>query len=114
MALLANTRYNDYYLPMPRRPSKSLPLEAEVFLTLLHAADSLLRPAEEMLKSAGLSHTQYNVLRILRGAQHGNEKAKDNTGLPCGEIAARMITRAASRTRLAWVPTPQGTQTAGA
>jgi DNA-binding MarR family transcriptional regulator len=85
---------------MARSPSKPIPLEAEVFLTLLHAADSLLRPAEEMLKTTGLSHTQYNVLRILRGARRGTEKSAENTGLPCGEIAARMITRDPDITRL--------------
>jgi DNA-binding MarR family transcriptional regulator len=82
---------------MPRSTLKPISLEAEVFLTLLHAADSLLRPAEEFLKSANLSHTQYNVLRILRGALRGNEKG---AGLPCGEIAARMITRDPDITRL--------------
>lgn len=85
---------------MARSNSKLIPLEAEVFLTLLHAADSLLRPVEETLKSAGLSHTQYNVLRILRGARRGDEKAGDSSGLPCGEIAARMITRDPDITRL--------------
>jgi DNA-binding MarR family transcriptional regulator len=83
-----------------RSPSKSLSLEAEVFLTLLHAADSLLRPAEETLKTAGLSHTQYNVLRILRGARRSMQKSSDAAGLPCGEIAARMITRDPDITRL--------------
>ncbi len=42
-------------------------LEAEVFLNLMRTADALSRGAEEILKLAGLSHTQYNVLRILRG-----------------------------------------------
>jgi DNA-binding MarR family transcriptional regulator len=67
-------------------------LEAEVFLALLHTADSLLRSTEVALNAAGLSHTQYNVLRILRGA--------GSAGLPCGEIAARMITRDPDITRL--------------
>ena len=38
-----------------------------------------------------LSATQYNVLRILRGSP---------AGLPCGEIASRMITRDPDVTRL--------------
>ncbi len=63
-----------------------------MFLALLHTADSLLRTAEVALNAAGLSHTQYNVLRILRGA--------GSAGLPCGEIAARMITRDPDITRL--------------
>jgi DNA-binding MarR family transcriptional regulator len=86
-----------------------VPLEAEVYLTLQHVADLLLRPLEETLKSAGLSHTQYNVLRILRGAcreagqirgERDAEKAADIDGLPCGEISARMITRDPDITRL--------------
>jgi len=63
-----------------------------------------------MLKTAGLSGTQYNVLRILRGADKGKQRAgggdpnsqncADFGGLPCGEIAARMITRDPDITRL--------------
>jgi DNA-binding MarR family transcriptional regulator len=80
------------------------PLEAEVFLALLRAGDSLLRQLEELLKTSGLTHTQYNVLRILRGAEReagrgAGREAKD-AGLPCGEIAARMITRDPDITRL--------------
>lgn len=89
---------------MARQPLKKTaapaPLEAEVYLTLLHAADSLLRPTEETLKAAGLSHTQYNVLRILRGASRGMKTGEEQEGLPCGEIAARMITRDPDITRL--------------
>ncbi len=66
--------------------------EAEATINLLRTADLLSRHAEAILKAAGLSLTQYNVLRILRGA--GAE------GLPCGEIAARMITRDPDITRL--------------
>lgn len=67
-------------------------LEAEVFLNLMRTADALARGAEEILKPVGLSHTQYNVLRILRGAgEHG---------LCCREVAERMITRDPDVTRL--------------
>jgi DNA-binding MarR family transcriptional regulator len=79
-------------------------LEAEVYLTLQHVADLLLRHVEETLKAAGLSHTQYNVLRILRGAhrdaEQRGERGGESRGLPCGEIAARMITRDPDITRL--------------
>ena len=44
-----------------------------------------------VLKAEDLSSTQYNVLRILRGAAEG---------LACGEIANRMITRDPDVTRL--------------
>lgn len=67
-------------------------LEAEVFLNLMRTADALARGGEEILKLAGLSHTQYNVLRILRGV---GEK-----GLCCREVAERMITRDPDITRL--------------
>jgi DNA-binding MarR family transcriptional regulator len=67
-------------------------LEAEVFLNLMRTADALSRGAEEILKRAGLSHTQYNVLRILRGA--------GEQGLCCREVAERMITRDPDITRL--------------
>ena len=89
--------------------SQAIPIEAEVYLTLQHVADLLLRPLEETLKTAELTHTQYNVLRILRGAhrdaeqrgaRHDGETDADYHGLPCGEIAARMITRDPDITRL--------------
>jgi DNA-binding MarR family transcriptional regulator len=88
--------------------AQKLLLEAEVYLTLQRVADLLLRPVEETLKTAGLSHTQYNVLRILRGAyrdaehhgEGGHEQGVESGGLSCGEIAARMITRDPDITRL--------------
>jgi DNA-binding MarR family transcriptional regulator len=46
----------------------------------------------EVLRQANLSLSQYNVLRILRGA--GPE------GLPCGEISGRMVRRDPDLTRL--------------
>jgi DNA-binding MarR family transcriptional regulator len=67
-------------------------LEAEVFVNLFRTADALARGAESLLKSAGLSAAQYNVLRILRGA--GAE------GLACSEIGCRMISRDPDITRL--------------
>ena len=65
--------------------------EEATFLDLLRTADMLTRGAIGVLKSEDLSQTQYNVLRILRGAPGG---------LPCGEIASRMITRDPDVTRL--------------
>ncbi len=67
-------------------------LEAEVFLNLMRTADALSRGLEEILKLTGLSGTQYNVLRILRGA--------GEQGLCCREVAERMITRDPDITRL--------------
>ena len=63
-----------------------------MFLNLMRTADKLSRSTEEILKLAGLSDTQYNVLRILRGA--------GGQGLCCREVAERMITRDPDITRL--------------
>jgi DNA-binding MarR family transcriptional regulator len=65
--------------------------EEDVFVTLLRTADLLSRNAEKVLKAGDVSPTQYNVLRILRGAP---------AGLACTEIAKRMITRDPDITRL--------------
>jgi MarR family transcriptional regulator, organic hydroperoxide resistance regulator len=65
--------------------------EEAAFLDLLRTADMLTRGALAVLRAEDLSLTQYNVLRILRGAHEG---------LPCGEIASRMITRDPDVTRL--------------
>ena len=67
-------------------------LEAEVFLNLVRTADALSRGGEEILKLVSLSLTQYNVLRILRGA--------GEQGLCCREVAERMVTRDPDITRL--------------
>jgi MarR family transcriptional regulator, organic hydroperoxide resistance regulator len=58
----------------------------------LRTADALQAQVESKLNQFGLTGTQYNALRILRGA--GPE------GLPCREIGERMITRDPDITRL--------------
>ena len=65
--------------------------EESAFLELMRTADLLSRPVAQLLKAEDLSSTQYNVLRILRGAPEG---------LACGEIGNRMITRDPDITRL--------------
>jgi DNA-binding MarR family transcriptional regulator len=67
-------------------------LEEEAHLSIIRTADLLSRSGAALLKEHGLTLTQYNVLRILRGA--GTE------GLPSGEVADRMITREPDITRL--------------
>jgi DNA-binding MarR family transcriptional regulator len=74
-----------------RRPRLRPCPEESAFLDLLRTADILTRGLVLVLKKVDLSPTQYNVLRILRGAPEG---------LPCGEIASRMITRDPDITRL--------------
>jgi len=73
------------------RKARGAPEEG-AFLDLLRTCDLLSRGPAEFLKSEDLSSTQYNVLRILRGAMP--------RGLPCGEIANRMITRDPDITRM--------------
>jgi DNA-binding MarR family transcriptional regulator len=66
-------------------------VEEEVVLAILRTADLVAVPMNEVLKPANLSVSQYNVLRILRGA---------GEGLPCGEISERMVRRDPDLTRL--------------
>lgn len=66
--------------------------EAKLFVALIRAADRLAQDAELLIKSHGLTATQYNVLRILRGA--------GPDGLPCQRIGDRMISRDPDMTRL--------------
>ena len=66
--------------------------QAEAYLNVLRTAEYLSREFEKCLKPHGLTGTQYNVLRILRGA--------GVAGLACGDIAARLITHVPDVTRL--------------
>jgi len=61
-------------------------------VAILRAADSLSQEAEQLFKAAGLTSAQYNVLRILRGAEPD--------GLLCRGISERMISRDPDITRL--------------
>jgi DNA-binding MarR family transcriptional regulator len=73
----------------PRAPAS---LEERTFLALLKAADALGQQAERLTRAAELTGTQYNVLRILRGA--------GPDGLACRRIGDRMITHDPDITRL--------------
>ncbi|HXJ07856.1 MAG TPA: MarR family transcriptional regulator [Candidatus Acidoferrum sp.] len=75
--------------PVPLPP---LPLEDRIFISLQKTADSLGLEAEQLLKPHGLTGTQYNVLRILRGAEP--------EGLACTGIGDRMISHDPDMTRL--------------
>lgn len=66
--------------------------EVEAFLNLLRTASQLEHGLAEGLKPHGLTPTQYNVLRILRGA--GEE------GLCRSEVQDRMLTPVPDVTRL--------------
>ncbi|MEZ4417017.1 MAG: MarR family transcriptional regulator [Gemmatimonadota bacterium] len=64
----------------------------EAFLNLLRTAAALEHALEEGLKEHGVTGTQYNVLRILRGA--------GPAGLCRNEVKERMITPVPDATRL--------------
>ena len=72
------------------RPFSSL--EEEALLSLQRTADQLQWRSSELFKPYGISSTQYNALRILRGAKE--------QGRSCSEIAERMINRDPDITRL--------------
>jgi DNA-binding MarR family transcriptional regulator len=72
--------------------SPAISLENRIFVALLRAADSVGQEAEQLLKAAGLTGAQFNVLRILRGAEPD--------GLPCRVIGERMISHDPDMTRL--------------
>ncbi|MGA9798128.1 MAG: MarR family transcriptional regulator [Terriglobales bacterium] len=67
-------------------------LEEEALVSLQRTADRLHWRMSEMLKAYDLTPTQYNALRILRGAK--------DEGRACSEIAERMINRDPDITRL--------------
>jgi MarR family transcriptional regulator, organic hydroperoxide resistance regulator len=79
-------------MPKGRNQRTPLPAEDQAFIALLKAADALAQEAEQLLKANGLTGAQYNVLRILRGAEP--------EGLACSTIGERMISHDPDMTRL--------------
>lgn len=73
-----------------RKPFVSL--EEETYLNLVRTADALTRELELLLQPHGITTTQYNVLRILRGA--GAE------GATCSAISERLLAFDPDVTRL--------------
>lgn len=66
--------------------------QSNAYLEILRAAEQLERGFSDLFKVHDLSATQYNVLRILRGA--GPE------GHTCGDVSARLVTHDPDVTRL--------------
>jgi DNA-binding MarR family transcriptional regulator len=64
----------------------------KALISLYRAADRVRALAEGVLEPSGITGQQYNVLRILRGAEPD--------GLPTLTIAGRMIERAPGITRM--------------
>ena len=67
-------------------------LEEEAYLNVMRTANVLVQGLADLLKRYDLTPTQYNVLRILRGA--------GDRGLTAGDVGERMITRDPDVTRL--------------
>jgi DNA-binding MarR family transcriptional regulator len=74
------------------KQSKPLPLEQEAFTNLQRTAAVSMQEVEARLSQRGITPTQYNILRILRGAGRG--------GIRCGEIAKRLVSPDPDVTRL--------------
>src|SRR5258708_32381563 len=79
-----NCRYHDYCLSMAKgiqaelkqtKPFSSVAEEA--FIALMRTADQLQWKGAELMKRVDVSPTQFNDLRILRGAEPN--------GLPCSQ-----------------------------
>lgn len=66
--------------------------EEEVYLNIQLTAERLWWGINETIKQADLTPTQYNVLRILRGA--------GKAGASCSEISERLVTKDSDITRL--------------
>jgi len=72
------------------RPFRTLRQEAQ--LNIVRTANVLSDAFEQMLKPHGITGTQYNVLRILRGAEPD--------GLCRNEVSQRLLNRMPDATRL--------------
>jgi len=75
----------------PRRAPR-VQAQFEAYAAVMKAAEDLQRGLTEMLKSHDLSPSQYNVLRVLRGA--------GEAGLACREVGDRLIRHDPDITRL--------------
>ncbi len=73
-----------------RKPFVSL--EEEAYLNLVRTADTLTREIELLLQPHGITTTQYNVLRILRGAAP--------EGATCSAVSERLLAFDPDVTRL--------------
>ena len=72
--------------------TNSSDIEQRLFVLLVRTASAKTFEVHALLRRHGLTDAQYNVLRILRGA--------GKSGLRCGQITERMLTRLPDITRL--------------
>lgn len=96
---LDNYRYNEYPPDVSPKLQEELKqtkrfasLEEEAYLSIQRTAEMLWWDVSETLKQAELTPTQYNVLRILRGA--------GRAGVSCSQISERLVTKDSDITRL--------------
>lgn len=75
-----------------RTVSARAALAGDALVALMVAAGALVRDLDLACQQHGITHDQYNVLRILRGVYPA--------GHPRGEISARLISRAPDVTRM--------------
>ena len=75
---------------MSRRDSATLSRDA--YLNLVRAHELLVGQFDALFRAHGLTQTQYNALRILRGGPR--------EGYPCQAIGERLLTRVPDVTRL--------------
>ena len=73
-----------------KKPFRSL--QQEAYLSVVRTSTVLTDAMEDLVKSRGISATQFNVLRILRGS--------DAEGLCRNALRDRMLTRMPDMTRL--------------
>jgi len=67
-------------------------LEEEALLNIRRTSDRLQHYTQQLFKPHGVTPTQYNVLRILRGA--------GDAGMRCSEIGERLVSSDPDITRL--------------
>ncbi|HLH33598.1 MAG TPA: MarR family transcriptional regulator [Alloacidobacterium sp.] len=67
-------------------------IEEEALLNIRRTSDRLQYHGQQLFKPHGITPTQYNVLRILRGAGDG--------GLRCSDIGERLVSSDPDITRL--------------
>lgn len=66
--------------------------ETGVYLAFMRVASRFEQEVSDLLRPRGITATQYNVLRILRGSE--------SEGVACGGILERLVTRDPDITRL--------------
>jgi DNA-binding MarR family transcriptional regulator len=66
--------------------------EEEALLNIRRTSDRLQHHSQQLFKPHGITPTQYNVLRILRGA--------GDNGLRCSEVGERLVSSDPDITRL--------------